>query len=113
MCARSRRGLLISVASTIQLADARVQWAEHEVGEASAHRRHLIESIGEQTMTTLSKAETEQRDEFVQRLFLAAVQSIELLSMYLGDRLGLYDTLHATGAATAGELAARAGVHER
>lgn len=64
-------------------------------------------------MTTLSEAETEQRDEFVQRLFLAAVQSIDLLSMYLGDRLGLYDTLRATGAATAGELAARAGIHER
>jgi 2-polyprenyl-3-methyl-5-hydroxy-6-metoxy-1,4-benzoquinol methylase len=46
------------------------------------------------------------------RLFEAALGAIDLASVYLGDRLGLYVAL-GDGPATAGELAARAGVHER
>jgi 2-polyprenyl-3-methyl-5-hydroxy-6-metoxy-1,4-benzoquinol methylase len=50
---------------------------------------------------------------FAGRLFQAAVATFDLLGVYLGDRLGLYRALHAGGPATAGELAARAGVDAR
>ena len=49
------------------------------------------------------------------RLFRDMVGALELLSVYLGERLGLYQALHAGGPATSAELAARTGttdVHE-
>jgi SAM-dependent methyltransferase len=46
------------------------------------------------------------------RLFLASLAAAELMTVYLGLRLGLYDTL-ATGSADAAALAARAGVGAR
>ena len=50
---------------------------------------------------------------FVGRLFDASVTAFDILSVYLGDRLGLYRAL-ATGALTThAELAARAGIDER
>ena len=50
---------------------------------------------------------------FVGRLFDASVAAFDILSVYLGDRLGLYRAL-ATGTATSpAELAARAGIDER
>ncbi|GIH95820.1 class I SAM-dependent methyltransferase [Planobispora siamensis] len=52
-------------------------------------------------------------DEFADRLFRAALGTIEILSIHLGDRLGWYRALAAHGPATAAELSARAGGHER
>lgn len=54
-----------------------------------------------------------RRDEFVGRLFGNTVAAVELLSVYLGDRLGLYGQLQAGGPATSTELAERASIHER
>jgi 2-polyprenyl-3-methyl-5-hydroxy-6-metoxy-1,4-benzoquinol methylase len=53
------------------------------------------------------------RDAFVERLFVGGVHMMEVMSIYLGDRLGLYRSLAGDGTATTAELAARTGIHER
>jgi len=52
-------------------------------------------------------------DDLVERLNNAAVATLELYHVYLGERLGLYRVLGAAGPLTSDELAARAGIHER
>src|ERR1700739_4728063 len=47
------------------------------------------------------------------RLFRNMVGALELLTVYLGERLGLYQSLYADGPATSVELAARTGTDER
>jgi len=47
------------------------------------------------------------------RLFRDMVGALELLTVYLGERLGLYQALDAEGPATSAELAARTGTTER
>jgi len=47
------------------------------------------------------------------RLFRNMTGALELLTVYLGERLGLYQALHAGGPATSAELAARTGTAER
>jgi len=47
------------------------------------------------------------------RLFRNLAGALELLTIYQGERLGLYQTLHAGGPATSAELAARTGTTER
>jgi 2-polyprenyl-3-methyl-5-hydroxy-6-metoxy-1,4-benzoquinol methylase len=56
---------------------------------------------------------TERRDALVERLFLNAVGALDLFSVYLGERLGLYQALAERGAVAPAELAEAAGVHER
>ena len=53
-----------------------------------------------------------QADALSGRVFESLIGSGELLSIYVGDRLGLYGAL-AEGPATAPELAGRAGIAER
>lgn len=48
-----------------------------------------------------------------ERLFRDMAGALELLTVYLGERLGLYRALHADGPATSAELAARTGTTER
>ena len=48
-------------------------------------------------------------EEFADRLFRSALGTVEVLSIYLGDRLGWYRALAGGGPATADELVARAG----
>jgi len=55
----------------------------------------------------------ERRDALVERLFEATIGAMEVLSVYLGDRLGLYRALAERGALTSGDLAEAAGTHER
>jgi 2-polyprenyl-3-methyl-5-hydroxy-6-metoxy-1,4-benzoquinol methylase len=55
----------------------------------------------------------ELRDAFVERLFQSAVATMDVFTVHLGDRLGLYRTLADAGAMTAGELAERAGINAR
>jgi 2-polyprenyl-3-methyl-5-hydroxy-6-metoxy-1,4-benzoquinol methylase len=60
----------------------------------------------------------EQTDEditgaLVGRLFEAALGTVDIVSVYLGDRLGLYRALAQAGASTTAELASRAGINER
>jgi 2-polyprenyl-3-methyl-5-hydroxy-6-metoxy-1,4-benzoquinol methylase len=54
-----------------------------------------------------------RRDEFAGRLNSAILSFADLLTVYLGDRLGLYQHLQQLGASTAIELAERAGVQPR
>ena len=54
-----------------------------------------------------------QRDELVERLFAASLGSGELLTVYLGDTLGFYRTLHRVGPMSSVELAKEAGTFER
>ena len=49
----------------------------------------------------------------VERLFVGTVTALEMLSVALGDRLGLYTALRGAGALTAGEFADRASIHPR
>lgn len=54
-----------------------------------------------------------QRDELVERLFSATLGMAEVLTVYLGDTLGLYRALDRIGAMTAPELAKEAGIFPR
>lgn len=52
-------------------------------------------------------------DALVDRLFGASLGMMDLMSVYVGDRLGLYRVLHEWGPATAAGLANRARIDER
>ncbi len=52
-------------------------------------------------------------DAFAERLFGATLGAYEILTVYLGDRLGLYRALADLGAATPAEVAGASGTHER
>ncbi|HUQ17107.1 MAG TPA: class I SAM-dependent methyltransferase [Candidatus Saccharimonadales bacterium] len=67
----------------------------------------------ERTPAILSDAESGRRDALVGRLFDAFLAAADLLSVYVGDALGLYRSLANEGPATSGQLAARAGLAER
>jgi pimeloyl-ACP methyl ester carboxylesterase/SAM-dependent methyltransferase len=58
------------------------------------------------------EASSAARDALAERLVAATTGALELFSISLGRRLGLYDAL-AGGAASAAELARRAGIDER
>jgi len=55
----------------------------------------------------------QRREALVQRVFGSAIGMMELLSIYVGERLGLYRALAEGGAATAPELAAATGTNGR
>jgi 2-polyprenyl-3-methyl-5-hydroxy-6-metoxy-1,4-benzoquinol methylase len=55
----------------------------------------------------------QRRDALVERLFEATLGAMDVLSVYLGDRLGLYRALAERGALKSGDLAEAAGIHER
>ena len=54
----------------------------------------------------------EQADALLERVFGSLIGSAELMTIYIGDRLGLYAAL-ADGWLTSSELASRAGIAER
>jgi SAM-dependent methyltransferase len=65
-------------------------------------------------MTLTSPVPVERTaDALVARLFESSLGMMEVLSVYIGDRLGLYRSLRDAGPATAGELARRVGMNER
>lgn len=53
------------------------------------------------------------RDAFVNKIFQACLGTMEIATLYLGLRLGLYRSLAHDGPATATDLANRTGTHER
>ena len=63
-------------------------------------------------MTTAGSVDA-RRDELVERLFGSALGALDLLCVYLGDRLGLYKALADAGPSSSAELASAAGVNER
>jgi 2-polyprenyl-3-methyl-5-hydroxy-6-metoxy-1,4-benzoquinol methylase len=56
---------------------------------------------------------TERRDALVERLFGSMLGAMDVLSVYIGARLGLYRTLADRGPSTSDELARAAGLNER
>ena len=56
---------------------------------------------------------TASADEFVERIFASALGTIEIYSIHIGDRLGLYKSLAGAGGMTTAELAAATGANER
>jgi SAM-dependent methyltransferase len=65
--------------------------------------------------TPVSEAQTaeQRRDEFAEGLFEKIIGAMEVATVYLGDRLGLYKALADGGPTTPLELAERTGTHER
>src|ERR671921_981438 len=55
----------------------------------------------------------QRREALVERVFGSAIGMMELLSIYVGERLGLYRALAEDGAATAPELPAATATNER
>jgi 2-polyprenyl-3-methyl-5-hydroxy-6-metoxy-1,4-benzoquinol methylase len=56
---------------------------------------------------------SDRGSELAERLFRDAAGALELFTVYLGERLGLYRALHEGGPATPAELAERTGTTER
>src|SRR4051812_4242645 len=61
----------------------------------------------------MTEATVDRRDALVERLFESTIGTLELFSVHLGWRLGLYRRLEETGPLTAAELAERGGIAER
>jgi len=63
---------------------------------------------------TISEDQLEaQVGALVERCFMGGIAALELITIHLGNRLGLYDALAEHGPCTSGQLAAAAGIHER
>jgi SAM-dependent methyltransferase len=62
---------------------------------------------------TVSANTAEQTEALVERLFGAAIDTLELASVHIGAQLGFYRALADAGDATPGELALRTGTAER
>ena len=58
-------------------------------------------------------SDASRRNSFVNRLFADALGALDLLCVYVGDRLGLYRALADRPGLSSAELAAAAGVNER
>ena len=56
---------------------------------------------------------TAESEAFVGRLFGAGLSAFDLLTVYIGDRLGLYLLIGKLGPVTPNELSAKAGIHRR
>ena len=63
-------------------------------------------------MAVITESVEEQIGAFAEKVAMATIGTLELLTIELGMRLGLYDAL-ASGSATPPELAKRAGIHTR
>ena len=62
---------------------------------------------------TLANDQVEPRDAFVERLLKSTAGLFDIFTIYLGDRLGFYQSLANGEVLTSVELAARSGAHER
>jgi hypothetical protein len=64
-------------------------------------------------LAPLADQEIERRDALAARLFEAAIGTLDVFCVYIGDRLGFYEALARTGPSTSTELATSTGTHER
>lgn len=65
------------------------------------------------TELILNEDETRQRDAFVERMLASTSGTFDIFTIYLGDRLGFYQTLADKGSLTSAELATYTYTHER
>jgi SAM-dependent methyltransferase len=63
--------------------------------------------------SALTKKDEEQRGALVERVFHSGIAMLEMFSIYVGDRLGLYRALVQSGPSTSTQLARAAGIDER
>lgn len=61
----------------------------------------------------MDEADEATRDALAGRLFSACIGALDLVHVYIGDRLGLYRVLTERSPCSSAELAAGAGIHER
>lgn len=54
-----------------------------------------------------------ETDELAEHLFSSVLGAFDVLTVHIGDQLGLYELLHRDGPLTAGELARASGMHAR
>src|SRR5207247_9744007 len=92
--------------------------SREEVIDSSYPYRPRARGERRNTMSTTQKEIAsakveEQAGALVGRIFEAGLGFMELLTIYIGERLGLYEDLADRGPATAGQLATRAGINER
>ncbi len=64
-------------------------------------------------MSTVAATAPELAEAFGGRLFAGALGMVDVLTVYIGDRLGLYSALHDGGSAAPSELASRCSINER
>jgi 2-polyprenyl-3-methyl-5-hydroxy-6-metoxy-1,4-benzoquinol methylase len=64
-------------------------------------------------MVDTDSSATEQAEELVGRLFAGALGTVDVLTVYIGDRLGLYSALLDGQSMTPAELAASCSINER
>jgi 2-polyprenyl-3-methyl-5-hydroxy-6-metoxy-1,4-benzoquinol methylase len=85
------------------------------VAAGSSEDGVIDKSLEGDAMTTTDAPAAPERsaDALVGRLFEATIGMMEVMSVYVGDRLGLYRALRDGGPATTAELAERAGIDER
>ncbi len=72
-----------------------------------------MESQSQSESQSESESVTDATEAFADRIFASALGAFEILSVYLGDRLGWYRALAENGPLTASELAERTGTQER
>jgi len=65
------------------------------------------------TASALTKQDEEQRGALVERVFQSGIAMLEMFSIYVGDRLGLYRALAQSGPSTSTQLSQSAGIDER
>src|SRR4051812_36738143 len=65
------------------------------------------------TTTSPTPSDTSRRDALADSIFQATIGALELMHVYLGDRLGLYTKLAKVDSVTSAELADLAGIGER
>jgi hypothetical protein len=74
----------------------------------------MDDAVGrEATGAPADPQQVERRDALAGRLVQASIGAMDMLTVYLGDRLGLYRALQEGGPATPDEVAARTGISER
>src|SRR5260370_22751289 len=61
----------------------------------------------------VTELDVERAGAFVERLFGAALETIDIVTVYIGDRLGLYRALAERGSLTSDGLAEACGMHPR
>src|SRR5215213_8136230 len=83
-------------------------------GERVTPRAHDVRHICERKERKVNEARTlPSVEELAGRIFESTVAGIDVLSIYLGDRLGYYKALQRGGPMTSAELAGKTGTHER
>jgi 2-polyprenyl-3-methyl-5-hydroxy-6-metoxy-1,4-benzoquinol methylase len=79
-------------------------------GSRRERRTHVSEQEMEGGSIQLSE---QRRDALAERIFGSCIGFMEILSIYVGDRLGFYQALVDSGGATASQLADATGTNER